>query len=311
MVYSDKKILVTIITPVFNRENYIEEVILSVINQNYPYIEYIIIDDGSNDNSFNVINKYKEKIKFIKQDNIGETLTINKGFSLAHGDIIGIVNSDDPLYFNAVSEIVRMFLEKENISIIYPDWNMIDENGKFIQNIKTYDYNFINMVRWHHCIPGPGTFFKRELLIHLKGRDPSYKYVADFDFWLRAGLISNLKRIPITLATFRQHKNSASTSSKGLLMAQEHIKLVNKFYSLPNLPKEIKAIKKEAFSSAYFIALCTLGEGNYFKKLQYSIKSFLLMPKKYFSEYKSRLRIIIKLFFPKALKKLIKRIFRK
>jgi len=143
------------------------------------------------------------------------------------------------------------------------------------------------MVRLHHCMPGPGTFFKKELLEKLKGRDIGYKYVADFDFWLRAGLIGDFARVPFTLATFRQHNDSASVKSKGCLMAQEHIKLINKFYSLPNLPNELMKIKRETYSSANFIALCNIGEGYYLQKFSYSIKAFLLIPKKYFFEYKS------------------------
>ena len=85
--------LVTIITPAYNRADLIEETIHSVLEQKYPNLEYIIIDDGSKDNTLKVIKKYKDKVKIVSQKNMGETRTVNKGFSLAHGDIIAVINS--------------------------------------------------------------------------------------------------------------------------------------------------------------------------------------------------------------------------
>lgn len=297
--------LVTIITPVYNRAKYIEEVILSVLNQDYPNIEYIILNDGSTDNSLEIIKKYKDRITYISHDNIGETLTVNKGFNMANGDIIGVINSDDPLYSNAVSEIVKLFLNQKDISIIYPDWNMIDENGEIIQEIVTYEYDFINMIRWHHCMPGPGTFFRKAILEVLKGRDENFKYVADFDFWLRAGLEFNFARIPKVLASFRVHNLSASIDNKGAYMANEHIELIKKLYSYHNLPKILLKYKRESYSSAFFIASSIVDKNFLFYKTYLLLKSFFLCPIKYFNEYKYRLDII-KISFSNSFKSFFK-----
>ena len=131
-----KNLLVSIITPTYNRASFIEETINSILNQDYKNIEYIIIDDGSTDNTQEILNKYKDKVIIYSQKNRGEAAAVNKGFSLAKGEIIGVINSDDPIYRDAVSKIIEYFLKFKDIPIIYPiikaikDDNLVDYAAK-------------------------------------------------------------------------------------------------------------------------------------------------------------------------------------
>lgn len=102
-----KDTLVTIITPTYNRASYLDETIKSVLRQNYSKIDYIVIDDGSTDNTQDVLAKYLDKITCVHQSNIGETRTVNKGIAMAKGEIICIVNSDDPLLPGAIEKAVK------------------------------------------------------------------------------------------------------------------------------------------------------------------------------------------------------------
>jgi len=285
--------LVSIITPAYNRADLIEKTILSVLDQSYTNIEYIVIDDGSKDNTLEIIKKHEDKLLLLTQENIGETKTVNKGLKMAKGEIIGIINSDDPLLPDAVTTVVDEFMNNPDIIVLYPDWQMIDSEGNIIKYIRTFDYNYENMLRWQHCVPGPGTFFKRSVVDELKGRDDNFTYVADFDFWLRAGLLGRFKRIPKIIATFRVHPGSASVSSKGLAIAKERIKLINKTYSSPYLPPHLQRLKRESFSSAYYIAGCLTGSSHPLFKISYFLKAFFYCPHKYFAEYKKRLIVIM------------------
>lgn len=242
--------LVTVITPTYNRASFLEETILSVINQNYPNIEYIVLDGQSTDNTLEVVKKFIGKIIWDSHKNMGEVKAVNKGFSMAQGEIIGIVNSDDPLLPGAISEIVNFMVANPKIIGVYPDWIKTDKDGKEIEKVILPDYNYEYMLRKHSCTPGPATFYRKIIVDKLKGRDDRFKYVSDFDFWLRAGLIGNFARIPKFLTTFRVHPGAATIKNKGFVMAMEHINLLNKIFSLPNLPPNIEKIKSEAYEKA-------------------------------------------------------------
>lgn len=293
MVMISELPLVTIITPTYNRADYIKEVIDSVLSQDYPRLEYIVLDDGSQDNTVEILKEYESNIRWESHLNMGETLTVNKGFKMASGEIIGVVNSDDPLLPGAVTAAAQLLQSRPDLLVVYPDWDMIDADGKVIQHIATFDYNYIDMLRWHHCVPGPGAFFRRFLLERLAGRDPQFRYVADFDFWLRSGLLGQFARIPHTLATFRWHAVGASSGGKGALMAEEHIRLVDKIYMMPELPREAVAVKSEAYSSAHYIAGAVCGEEALKERRHHFWQALKYRPGKYLFEYRDRLPTIL------------------
>jgi glycosyltransferase involved in cell wall biosynthesis len=288
--------LVSIITPAYNRASYLDETIQSVLRQDYPDIEYIVLDDGSTDNTREVLEKYTGRVIWETHTNMGEACTVNKGFYMAHGEIMAVVNSDDPLLPGAISAIVERMRADPELIVVYPDWNMIDESGKLIQHIATFNYSYRDMLRWHHCIPGPGTFFRCEVVYNLRGRDSQFRYVGDFDFWLRAGLIGPFARIPKTLACFRWHAGGESSSAQGIKMAEEHIRLVEKVYSIPNLPKDLLSIKREAYSSAYYIAGVVCGNKLTEMRKKYYVRAITRCPRKYPFEYRERSLVILREF---------------
>ena len=120
---------VTVITPAFNRASLLEETILSVLEQDYPNLEYIVLDDGSEDGTLEVIKKFQNRLRWDSHANMGETRTVNKGFSMAEGDIIGVVSSDDLLLPGAISKAVQRLLQKPDVVVVYPDWQIIDAEG--------------------------------------------------------------------------------------------------------------------------------------------------------------------------------------
>jgi hypothetical protein len=166
---------------------------------------------------------------------------------------------------------------------------MIDESGNITENIKTFEYSYRDMLRRHHCYPGPGTFFRKSVVDKLGGRDPQFRYVGDFDFWLRAGLLGPFTRVPETLATFRVHPDSASVSQMNTLMGEEHIRLVDKILSLPEMPADLDSIRREARSSAYYIAGVVCGAKATAQKLRYFSAALYHAPFMYIGEYRERL----------------------
>jgi glycosyltransferase involved in cell wall biosynthesis len=246
--------LVTIITPAYNRASYLDETIQSVLKQDYPNIEYIVLDDGSTDNTREVLEKYTGRLIWETHLNMGETRTVNKGLSMAHGDIVAVVNSDDPLLPGAVSTAVAFMQSHPDILVAYPDWNYIGPGSEVIGHYQVREYDYLYMLRRHHCTPGPGAFIRSRAFELTEMRHPEFKYVADFEYWLRLGLYGKFARIPRTLATFRVHPDSATISHKGPAMAREHIQLIQRFYLRPDLPPEVRKVRAEAFGWAHLVA---------------------------------------------------------
>jgi glycosyltransferase involved in cell wall biosynthesis len=293
-----KDILVTIITPAYNRESLIEETIRSVIGQDYPNIDYLVLDDGSSDGTLSVVEKYAKHLRFESHQNMGEARTVNKGFAMARGEIIAVVNSDDPLLPGAVSAAVDLMVRRPEILVAYPDWYLIDEESRVLGRRLTPEYDYAHMLSRHHCVPGPGVFFRRSVAERLGGRDEQFKYVSDFDFWLRAGLLGPFARIPKTLATFRWHAGGASSREQGTAMAEEHIRLIEKIYRLPVLPEAVLKTKNEAFSSAYYEAAVALGTQALDVKRNYFRKAMFLCPRRFLAHEKISLAecLILTLF---------------
>jgi len=242
--------LVSIITPTYNRATFLEETILSVLEQDYPNIEYIILDGQSTDNTPEVVKKFEGRVIWNSHKNRGEQWAVNKGFSMSKGEIIGVVNSDDPLLPGAISKMVNFLNDHPEIIAVYPDWIKTDENGKEIERNICQDYSYEEMLKTHTCLPGPGTLFRRVIIDKLEGHDLKFKYVADFDFWLRAGFIGQFARMPKFLATFRVHEGAATLKHKGFEMAIGHMAIINRVYSRPNLPTSFKKVKSEAYARA-------------------------------------------------------------
>jgi glycosyltransferase involved in cell wall biosynthesis len=217
------------------------------------------LDDGSTDNTREVLGKYTGRLAWETHPNMGETRTVNKGLSMAHGEILAVVNSDDPLLPGAVTTAVAFMLLHPSILVAYPDWNYIGPDSKVTGHLQVPEYDYLFMVRRHHCSVGPGAFIRRQALELTGGRDPEFKYVADFEYWLRLGLYGKFARIPKTLATFRVHTDSASVSAKGKVMADEHIRLVKNYYSRDDLPPEVVKVRAQAFAWAYWVAGVTAG----------------------------------------------------
>src|SRR5271157_1202973 len=269
--------LVSVITPTYNRAAYLPETIESVLSQDYPNIEYIVLDDGSQDNTLEILRKYGDKIIVEAHPNIGETETVNKGFRMAKGEFICVVNSDDPLLPGAITRMVSMILNEPNVLAVYPDWLEIDPFSKPIREMKLPDYDIFNMINDFKVAMGPGSIFRRAVLVKYGFRDTKRRYTGDLEFWFRLALHGKLLHVPETLATHRIHPHSTSVSDIGSKMAEELTSIVESLIAPGILPKEIQIKKNQILSHAYQIAIfyCRNEPAN---KLKYALLSFRYDP---------------------------------
>ncbi len=215
---------ITVITPSYNQANYLERTILSVINQNYPNLEYIVIDGGSTDGSIDIIKKYEDKITIWKSEkDSGPADAINKGLKLATGNIIGWLNSDDVYTENSLYKVAREFLKGEKV--VYGHALYVDINDKPIamdhgyQKTKiylAYQQDFYKTLRyWEtvYMIPQPTVFWSKDILEEFGCLNQRYKFIFDYEYFLRltkAGI--NFKLIDNVQALYRIHNESKTNS---------------------------------------------------------------------------------------------------
>ncbi|MBS1921524.1 MAG: glycosyltransferase [Bacteroidetes bacterium] len=199
---------ISIVTPSFNQAEYLEQTILSVINQGYPNLEYIVIDGGSTDGSVEVIKKYADKITYwVSERDKGQYDAINKGFSHSTGEIMGWINSSDLLYpwtLKFVAEIFRDLNEVQwlvgmptNLSIGNAPQRVGVPKLRNIYDIIAGDYKWIQQ---------ESVFWSRELWEKTGGKlDISVKYAEDFNLWLRFYEHAQLYNVNTILGGFRYH----------------------------------------------------------------------------------------------------------
>ena len=299
--------LVSIITPAYNRASFLHDTIQSVLKQDYPQIEYIVLDDGSTDNTKEVLAKYTGQLIWESHPNMGETRTVNKGWGMAHGEIVAVVNSDDPLLPGAVSEAVAFMQAHPDVLVAYPDWNMIGPDSKFIRHMQVLEYDYLHMLKLHHCTPGPGAFIRRKAFELTGMRNTEFKYVADFEYWLRLGLYGKFARTPKTLATWRTHPGSTLLSQRGLPMAYEHIRLIEEFYSNPELPPKVRSVRAEAYSWAYLTAAITCRSARR-ESLKLLLRSIQYHPQGYLLDL-SKVKEALSVMLPKPLSRSLNKVW--
>ena len=206
--------LISIITPSFNQARYLESTIRSVLAQDYPRIEYMIMDGGSNDGSVDIIKKYEDRLAWsVSQKDKGQTDAINKGFAHANGEIFAWINSDDTYEPGAVRAAVQYLQENPEVGMVYGDCNFINDDGRVIGKFGAAQTNYRLLRRGYVHIPQQTMFFRADLWKQLGPLDPSFYFAMDYDLWTRIAARTEIKYVPQTWANFRLHSSGKTISA--------------------------------------------------------------------------------------------------
>lgn len=209
----------SIITPSYNQGKFIEQTITSILDQDYPNLEYIVVDGGSTDNTVTILQKYSKHIKWISEKDNGQADAINKGIRMSTGDIIGYINSDDYYLPNAFDKVTETFMKNKNAMWLTGEYIVVNEKEKKIHlPIVRYKrmWRFLGktlLLSILNFIAQPSTFWRKEAVKKIGFFDTSLKYAFDYDFWLRLSNNFPLYKLTAPLSAFRIHSQAKGTKS--------------------------------------------------------------------------------------------------
>jgi GT2 family glycosyltransferase len=230
---------ISIVTPSYNQAEFIERTIESVFSQNYPNLEYVIMDGGSTDGTVEILKKYGKKITWRSEKDKGQGDAINKGLKLARGQIFAYLNSDDTLGPGALKTVADFFLNNPHKMWVFGKCRLVDEKDKEIRAsitayknfwLKRYNYNTLLILNY---ISQPAVFWRREANEKIGDFDPKEYWELDYDYWLRLGRKYQPGFINKNISNFRVHEKAKT--SIGIKHFLEEVEVAKRYTKNPIL----------------------------------------------------------------------------
>lgn len=246
--------LVSIVIPARNHARYVEQAVRSVLAQDYPRIELIVLDDGSTDNTREVLARLPGVFRWDSHANMGQAQTLNKGWETARGEILAYLSADDVLAPGAAAAAVSALAANPRAVATYCDFELIDPASRVIRTVRAPAFDYSRLVAEFECAPGPGAFFRRAAWERAGGWNPILRRMPDYDFWLRVGLQGPFVRIPSVLAQFRIHAASQTFSRATEVLADEPQRIISGFFARTDLPDDIRVLRSRALAKANLVS---------------------------------------------------------
>ncbi len=242
--------LVSIITPSYNQAAYLEQTILSVLNQDYAPIEYIVVDGASKDASVEIIKKYADRLAYwVSEKDGGQAEAINKGFARATGEIIAWLNSDDYYLEGAVSAAVKIFEANPDIVLVYGNMLAVDEHGKTF-NTLTYKQLTLEDLLCFQIIGQPAVFMRRSGLQKTNSLDATFHFLLDHFLWIQLAQHGKILHANQTWAAARYHAE-AKNRAKAAEFGREAFRILDAIAQDKRLAPVLATVTRRARASAH------------------------------------------------------------
>jgi hypothetical protein len=258
---------VSIVLATHNRAPLLALALDSALAQDYPNLEVLVMDDGSSDETPELLSEYArlhgpERFRFERHANMGQARTLNRGYELARGELLGYLSDDDLIAPGLVSALVRALADRADAAAAYPAYRLIDADGTIIDTWLPLEYTPATALTRHDTIIGPGALARRAALEACGGWDPSYRWMGDLILWMGVARSGPVLRVREPLASWRKHPEGA-TSATGVERAAEHLRLFEHGLELEPGVAASPELRAEALRNACLIAAWFAGHTDF------------------------------------------------
>jgi glycosyltransferase involved in cell wall biosynthesis len=204
---------ITVVTPSYNQAQYLESTILSVLNQNYSNLEYIIIDGGSTDGSVDIIKRYASELAYwVSEPDNGQSHAINKGLNLATGDWLCWQNSDDIFYPSTFLKVAEVIKKNPNVDFIIGDINLIDQSANVLRDIRYVKPSYRSLLAEGMVLTNQSAFWRRDLQDKVGLLNQNLHYGFDYDWFLRLLAFGKCTvHVPLIMGALRLHEQTKTS----------------------------------------------------------------------------------------------------
>ncbi|HYM90083.1 MAG TPA: glycosyltransferase family 2 protein [bacterium] len=247
------RLAVSVVVPCKNDAHYLSAALESILSQDYPLLECIVVDGGSTDGTIELLKRYSERIRWLSEPDRGAFDAINRGWQLCHGEILAWLNADDLWDVGAVRTVVDFFGRWPDVDVVYGMAGLVDERGQVYRDLmpRAWDLEYA-LRRCDHVIFQPASFMRRRILERVGWLSPAWCH--DHDLWLRiARAGGKFARLPLRLAMDRARPSNLGAQLEIAVPAK--VALTRRFFADPGLPPATRRLERRAISAAYALAV--------------------------------------------------------
>ncbi len=270
--------LFSIITPSYNQARFLEATLLSVLDQEYPNFEYLVVDGGSTDGSVDIIKRYSSRLTWwVSEKDSGQSEAINKGMRKAHGEFVGWLNSDDVYRPGALTAAVAAFQSNPAAGVVYGDALAMDAEGRAFNVMHSGQHSLLDLLTFK-IICQPAAFMRRTWLEQVNFINPDYHLLMDHLLWINMAQVAPIFYVPQVWAGARYH-DQAKNRTRGAAYGREARMLIDQLKSRPEMSSVITANEKRIMAGVNrFDAFYLTDAGQPWEALRAYWRAFRLHP---------------------------------